>query len=161
MNDSLLLPLAYAASGCYKPGVVYAWENDLKLAHLTHTVVNDINTFAFAGTEDWQEWLVDFFAIQVPVANHPQLGWVHEGFLINAQGAVNDYILPALQGLGWPPCYVTGHSKGAGEAVLACGLLRVAGHAPVASRVFEPPRVGGPDPGSLSGWRRHAMDPDR
>jgi hypothetical protein len=140
-----LLPLAQAAAACYANDAVFAWQNELKLAHVLHTTVNGVNTFAMAGTMDVQEWLVDLLAMPVPVAAHPQLGDVHAGFLIDVEGAVRDCIVPTMEKLGWPPFYLTGHSKGAGEAILAHGLLKALGHAPLATRAFEPPSVGGGD----------------
>ena len=144
MLDPLLIPLAKASADCYATDVVYSWENINKTAHLLHTVVNNTNTFAFCGTlPKVDEWEVDFFAIPISVEDHPQMGDVHAGFLLDAQVAVVEYIAPKLESLGWPPFYLTGHSKGAGEAPLAAGELKAIGHQPIAIRLYEPPMCGG------------------
>ena len=147
MTDPILLPLGQASADCYAPGAIPTWQSSLRLVHAFHSLVRVenawFNTIAFEGTTDWQEWMVDFFASQIPVIEHPTLGFVHAGFLLNVQ-AVFGGIVKELGALGWPPFYVTGHSKGAGEAILAAGLLKVLGHPPLAVRAYEPPRVGGP-----------------
>lgn len=140
--DRVTLPLAEAAAACYAPGAVPTWQSSLRLVHVFHSVVLDTNCFAFEGTTDWQEWVVDFFAVQVPVFDHMLLGPVHAGFLLNVESILGD-IIAKLSGLGWPPFYLAGHSKGAGEAILCHALLKAIGHPPLATRVFEPPRVGG------------------
>ncbi len=145
-TDPLMLALARAAAACYADDVVYAWENATKTAHLVHTAVNRIETFAFTGTlPKLDEWMVDFLALPVPVAGHPQMGDLHAGFLIDAQGAVSEFIAPTLAALGWPPFYLTGHSKGGGEAPAATGELKALGHPPLAVRLYEPPMCGGAD----------------
>lgn len=142
-SDPLLLPLAQAAAACYVTDVAYTWQNKAKVAHVIASKVNGVLTFAFAGTEDWQEWIVDFFAVQVPVVQHLQLGAVHAGFFIDALAAVNECIYPMLKSLNFPPFYISGHSKGAGEGEVAHGLLKAMGHVSLATRLYEPPRVGG------------------
>ncbi len=140
--DPLTLALARAAAACYAPGAVPTWQGDLRLVHVFHSVVDDVNCFAFEGTTDWQEWVVDFFALQVPVFDHPILGAVHAGYLLNVEAVIGN-IIRQMSSLGWPPFYITGHSKGAGEGTLCTGLMKAIGHPPLATRVFEPPRVGG------------------
>ena len=146
MTDTLLLPLAQASAACYAKGAIPTWQSSLRLVHAYHSLVQVgeawVNCVAFEGTTDWQEWAVDFFAVQVPVIEHQQLGFVHAGFLLNVQ-AVLGGIVKELGALGWPPFYITGHSKGAGEATLAAGLMKALGHPPLGVRVYEPPRVGG------------------
>lgn len=141
--DPLLLPLAQAAAACYAPGVVYSWETPRKLVHVLASQVNGVLTFAFAGTLSFNEWLIDFLVAQEPDFEHDQLGWVHAGFLQDAQAAVDAYIAPTLAAAGWPAFYLAAHSKGSGEAVLAHGILKAMGHPPAATRAFEAPRCGG------------------
>lgn len=140
--DPITLPLARAAAACYEPGAVPTWQSELRLVHVFHSVVNGVNCFAFEGTTDWQEWAVDFLAVQVPVFGHVLLGDVHAGFLLDVEAMLGN-IVAKMSSLGWAPFYLTGHSKGAGEAILCHALMKTLGHPPLATRVFEPPRVGG------------------
>lgn len=144
MTDLLLLPLAKASFSCYDDNVNFAWQSKLKLAHVLRTQVDGTLTFAFAGTMGAAEWVVDLLAIPIPLLCHPRLGTVHAGFYMDANAAVTEFILPTLMSLGFPSYYLTGHSKGGGDAVMAHALLKDVGHPPVSTRVFEPPRVGGP-----------------
>ena len=139
--DRITLPLAEAAAACYAPGATPTWQSEFRLVHVFHSVVLDTNCFAFEGTTDLAEWAVDFFALQVPVFDHPILGAVHAGFLLDVEAVIGN-IIAKMSSLGWPPFYVTGHSKGAGEAILCHALLKALGHPPLATRAFEPPRVG-------------------
>ena len=146
MADKLLLPLAEAAAACYIPGNQPTWQSSLRLVHVFHSLVKIeeawTNCFAFEGTTDIQEWMVDFFAVQIPVIEHPQLGFVHAGFLLDVQAVIGN-IYNKMASLGWPPFYICGHSKGAGEAILCAGLMKAMGHPALATRAYEPPRVGG------------------
>lgn len=142
MIDPLLLPLAHAAAACYDLGAVADFVNPLRTVHCFHTVVDELNTFAFAGTETIEEWIIDLVAVQAPLYEHPQLGWIFGGYWTNIQ-PVLDQIKAKLIDLGRPPFYLCGHSKGAAEAILAHAGLKDAGFFPLATRAFEPPQVGG------------------
>lgn len=144
MIDDLLLPLAKEAIACYDDTPSFVWEGEGKTSHLRHTIVNDIHTFTFAGTMPTiREWFLDVFAFPVPVMDICQIGDVHAGFAVGAVGAVFEYILPKLAELGYPKFMIAGHSKGAGQAGLAHGILKSLGHSPTATRLFEPPLFGG------------------
>lgn len=143
MMDALLFPLANAAGACYVEPPAPTFENELKSCHVYESTVNGHPCFAFEGTTDIQEWIIDFLAIQVPVLQHPVLGWVHMGFWEDIGPCVDD-IENRLHELGNPPFYITGHSKGAGEAILCHAALKVRGLTPLATRAYEPPSVGGP-----------------
>jgi hypothetical protein len=142
-TDSLLLPLAAASMACYADNVIFAWEGEGKTSHLLHTKVNDVDTFSFAGTFDDEEWLLDIFAVPVPVPNIPQVGDLHAGFAIGACAAIYQYILPTLKALNYPKFYLSGHSKGAAQAGQAHGILKVLGYCPTETRLYEPPFFGG------------------
>jgi hypothetical protein len=141
--DPLLLPLAEAALACYAAGAVPTWQNAATTVHVFQSTVGGLPCFAFEGTVDLAEWVIDFDAVETWVTNHPQIGIVHTGLLQTSQAAVDGFILPTLVALGYPKFYVTGHSKGAGEAILATALLKAGSCPPLAVRAFEPPRVGG------------------
>jgi len=137
----LLHDLAKAAAGTYT-GDTPQWSNYSRTVHVFLSMVNGVHTIAFEGTSDFREWVIDFMAFEVPRVNHPVYGMVHEGFLHTVTGVIgqiDDY----LKGLGYPPWYLTGHSKGAGEALIMAAEMKSRGHPPNALVVFEPPQVGG------------------
>jgi hypothetical protein len=105
-------------------------------------LVGDVNCFTFGPTEDWQEWAVDFMAVQIPVHDHPDFGPVHLGFWNDMQSSLVA-VRHALADLGWPPWFGAWHSKG-GEGELAAAQLTSEGHPPLALANYETPCVGGP-----------------
>ena len=136
--DQLLLDLAQPMNAAYNQTPTF--QNSSKTAHVVHTVVNNMNAFLWLGTEDWQEWVFDDFnPVAVP---SPDIGWVHQPSLDNVS-EIMPQIEVLLSGLGWPPFLVAGHSKGAREAPIFHALMKEAGHSPLASRLYEPPRAGG------------------
>lgn len=142
MTDATTLKLAPYAAKCYVDGVQPAYQNDDLTCHLYHFIDGDAHVWAFSGTlPKIDEWLVDLNAVDQPIHDHPSLGPVHLGLWENTSGALA-FISAKMQDLGWPAFYVCGHSKGAAQAILASAALMDAGHAPVACRAFEPPRVG-------------------
>lgn len=143
MNDPLLLSLAKPALDCYAAGANFVWQGEDKTSHLLHTVVNDILTFTFEGTSDLKEWVLDAFAVPLPVPGVPEVGDLHVGFSIGTLDAIQKYIFPTLSALGFPPFYLSGHSKGAAQAGQAHVILKSMGHCPLATRLYEPPLFGG------------------
>ena len=134
--------LAPYAARCYVDSEMPVWENDDKTCHLFHWVDDDFHIWAFSGTlPKLDEWLVDLHAAQQILHDHPSLGPVHSGLWFNTSPAL-DFINQSMSALGWPAFLITGHSKGAGQAILASAALIDAGHSPVACRAFEPPRIG-------------------
>ncbi len=123
------------------PGVVPQWTNHMKTVHVFLSMVDGVHTVAFEGTTDLQEWLVDFLAAPSPFYT-AEYGPVHFG-ISETMFSVADRIAAYFAGLGWPSYYVTGHSKGAGEAILFCAEMKRRGHPPLATRAYEPPQVGG------------------
>ena len=141
MTDFTAL-LAPFAARCYVDSETPVYQNPEKTCHLFHWVEGDLHFWAFAGTlPKIDEWLVDLDAVDQPVHDHPALGPVHLGLWINTNGALGT-IISTMSALGWPPFVIAGHSKGAGQAILAHAALKDLGHPPVATRAFEPPRVG-------------------
>lgn len=141
INDQWVMPLANAANDCYVTGAIPWYENPGKTCHVFKSYIEGMPCYAFEGTQSLREWLIDFTALEVPFVQHPQAGPVHLGFWLNIASAV-DAIAADLAAASWPSFFVTGHSKGAGEAVLTCLELTVRGHAPITTIAFEPPCVG-------------------
>jgi hypothetical protein len=143
------VPLCLAAARCYDSSIAPTFQNEERLCHVYQSVVTipgigEINDFSFEGTSDFEEWVVDFVAGPVLSTQHPQAGPVHAGYLLDVQSVLGD-ITAAISALGGPPFTISGHSKGAGEAIICTMLLKAAGLSPLATRAFEPPRVGGPE----------------
>jgi hypothetical protein len=104
-------------------------------AFVCSSTVDGFQVVAFRGTEP--EHLTDLLhdADALP-AEHPQLGLCHAGFLANVLG-----VAPAIMGeTAEARLILTGHSKGAAEAALLCGLLVAAGRPPVSMTSFGMPR---------------------
>jgi len=140
MSDPYLLPLAEVASS-YATGAVPWFQNSTKTCQVFFTTVAGHPTFAFGGTETVWEWIVDFTAPDVPFFQHPQVGPVQLGYWYDIQTAVTA-IQAKLLSLGKPSYLLCGHSKGAGEAIMAAMALTLLGLPPLATRAYEPPRVG-------------------
>jgi hypothetical protein len=140
MLDPLLLPLALASQATYAGGRPW-FVNETNTCQVFKSAVNDHPCYAFEGTSDWQEWIVDFFALDVRFYQHPKAGPVHLGFWLDIADAVR-FIAADLISIGRPGFYITGQSKGGGEGVLCHAELKSLGLTPLATRVFEPPKVG-------------------
>ena len=102
------------------------------------------NIIAIEGTHDVAGWIEDLLALEVsgggnPGTNHPMLGFVHAGFLLDAS-----LVLPSVrQIVQQGPYAICGHSLGAALALLLGAMLTVEGTAPLRIGAFAPPRVGG------------------
>jgi triacylglycerol lipase len=139
VNKDTLQAFADAAFFCYDETNTPVWQNEDKTSHLYLTHVDGKVVFSFAGTEDFQEWLVDFDAFGLHP--HPVLGYIHVGFWNNIQGAL-DYMVQFLKDNPQTEWYLTGHSKGGGEDTLAGAGMKLRGYAPTAIFSYEPPKVG-------------------
>ena len=134
-------------------------------ARVFRTMVDDVAVYAIEGTHDTLGWALDAMALPLPsqmigteighvlralkfmalpdAANasieHPDIGFVHGGIY-----AVLLSIWPKM----WEAIQkddkfaLTGHSLGAGCAVLATALTVALGKPPVRAAFFAPPRVG-------------------
>ena len=115
-------------------------------ARVFRTVVNGVAIYAIEGTHDPQGWLFDFMALPVEEHStvlHPDIGCVHGGIFAvlmsvwtQMLAAIQDDVKNGLK------IAITGHSLGAGCAVLAVALLVALDIHPVQSSFFAPPRVG-------------------
>lgn len=106
------------------------------------TVVGDTAIYAIEGTHDPLGWALDFMALPVPThgtIEHPNVGWVHGGI-----NAALDSVWPAMSAaMAQDDKYaITGHSLGAGLAVIATARMVALGHPPLRWAAFAPPRVG-------------------
>lgn len=128
---------------CYVYGAVASFENSSKTCHVFLVQRGTMREFSFAGTEDFEEWLVDFAAVPEVQSGFEHLGPIHTGFWINiassVQWIVNELKKDELQ---TPFYYLYGHSKGAGEVILAAAWLKHLGFPPALVIAFEPPKVG-------------------
>jgi hypothetical protein len=143
MIDPLLLPLANTENATYGTASVPTWQNASGTCRVHLTIVNYTHTFAFEGTTDFAEWLQDFNPLEIPDKFDPQIGPIHLPTLNNVR-EVLPFITACLDGLGKPPCYIVGHSKGSREGPVCHALLKSLGYAVSAGYYFEPPRTGGP-----------------
>lgn len=115
-------------------------------ARVFRSVVGDVAIYAIEGTHDNLGWFLDFMAL--PVEEHvtverPYIGWVHGG-IFAVLDSVWDELLATVKtdvsaGL---QVAVTGHSLGAGCAVIATALLVAIDIEPVRCSFFAPPKVG-------------------
>ncbi len=136
------LTLARACVDTYAPGAVPTWNNDE--VHVFLTQQDGYAIIAFKGSASVQDWLQDFDAFVIPGGfNHKELGLVHAGFFDD----VEDVFADILKGLPSDPIAVTGHSKGAAEALILAALL-TASTDRVIARVST---FGTPRPGLLNG----------
>lgn len=115
-------------------------------ARVFRTVIGDTSIYAIEGTHDPLGWILDFMALPVELhasIEHPDIGFVHGGIFAVLMSvwqpmlnAIQDDVKAGLK------IAITGHSLGAGCAVLAVGLLVTLGIIPVRWAGFAPPRVG-------------------
>ncbi len=156
--------LVLAAAATYAGGVpTFSGVGGAVRAY--RTMVDDVAVYAIEGTHDTAGWMIDAAALPLPSqligsepghvlcaikflglpvlehdsVDHPDIGFVHGG------------IYAALMSI-WPAMWetmrrddkvaLTGHSLGAGCAVLATALMVALGKPPICAAFFAPPRVG-------------------
>lgn len=106
------------------------------------TMVDDVAVYAIEGTHDKLGWALDFMALPIllhATVDRPDTGWVHGGI-----NAALDSIWPVLMNamLQDDKFAITGHSLGAGLAIIATARMVALGRPPVRWAAFAPPRVG-------------------
>lgn len=141
MTDPFLIPLVRAAARTYAPGTMPWFHNRAGTCQVYKSVVLGHPAYTFGATRTFREWMVDFLALDVPTFAHSTAGPIHLGFWLDTIDAI-DAINADLAALGRPSFLLGGHSKGAAEAVIAHLELKARGHAPLATRCYEPPMVG-------------------
>jgi len=92
---------------------------------------------AIRGSESMGDWARNLRV--APTRSRILKAWVHNGFLTSAL-AVKDAMLKEIKKNG-PFHIITGHSKGAAEAVLLSALLKKWGYAPIEMIAFAEPRT--------------------
>ncbi len=138
-------------------------------ARAFRTVIEDTSIYAIEGTHDNLGWLMDAMALPMPsqligadtkdvmdaitfmaqpeeahgTVEHQDIGFVHGG-IFAVLHSIWDPMRTAIQAdvRGGMKIAITGHSLGAGCAVLATALLVAEGVYPVRAAYFAPPRVG-------------------
>ena len=137
--DPWLLPLCQASADAYTTAPWFT--NSTNTCQVCRTTVPDGTVvYAFEGTKTFREWMVDFMALEVPTFRHNSAGPVHFGLWVDALKAI-DAIEADVRSHG-KQFALTGHSKGAGQAVLAHMELKCRMLMPRVTRCFEPPMVG-------------------
>jgi len=111
-------------------------------SELAHVLVVPATTaapmiIAFRGSADVRAWLTD---LRIGFTSTP-FGRVHAGFWQSTNSVIADVLdLPQVRAA--VPVVVTGHSKGAAEAVICARLLAASGKPVEAVHTFGKPRVG-------------------
>src|ERR1700677_1039836 len=88
------------------------------------------------GTSNIPGWVADF---DIEMIHHPVLGGFHAGFNLDAD-ALLGVLLPLIP--NGMPVYISGHSKGAGEAAILSAKLKLSGVNVVRNNLFACPNAG-------------------
>lgn len=133
--DDLLTAVNLACTSVYPPVVAADFDKVYQVNDTVCGVALRDGRFyiVFQGTVDATGWLADIDILSV---DHPILGPLHQGFYEN--------LLPIKAMLTIPedtPIVVTGHSKGAGEAIQFAALLHLDGYV-VYPYLFACPNAG-------------------
>lgn len=138
------LDLALACQATYS-GAPQQFGTDVCHVYVS-TAPDGTQVLAFEGTSDTAEWGIDFEAVPLEERgfNHLKLGYIHMGWWLDVVSVYHDLLdwLDNQRG----PVACTGHSKGAGEALIFAALATTYG--------FKWARVstfGTPHPGMLNG----------
>lgn len=149
------LELALACEATYD-GRPQTWGN--AEVHVFLSAASDgTQILAFKGTSDAIDWLVDFEAVPLDKRGfqHESLGYVHLGWWQDVD-AVADRLIEWVDGTQHTaPIACTGHSKGAGEALIFAALAITRG-----IRWSRVSTFGTPHPGALNGLVTSALGCD-
>lgn len=134
-----LFQYAVAAASCYDnyPAQLEDADHDI---HVYLSRIDGAICASFEGTSTPAEWIKDFEAVELVDHRYPQIGPVHAG-IASGVLAIFDKLKAMLSE---PEFDLVGHSKGAGEALIAAGLFAAIDRKARRVRAFEAPRVGGP-----------------
>jgi hypothetical protein len=126
------------ASGVVTP-FPWDWQTTLKTRPAGYKIVDGHCVIILPGTEDWQQWLLDFDAVPF---DHPTFGPIHSGFWQGIEAFCDEFIKAHDEVAANLPIVIACHSLGGGEGPqLAAELLRRG--IEVARLVcFAPPRCG-------------------
>lgn len=119
MNLVLSVPARLACTDIYDPITPGAFTKIYRVGDTVCGTVTIAGIFyiVLQGTENWAGWIAD---AEVELVSDPALGRLHGGFHKNLP-ALMALLVPELPMRG--PVVVTGHSKGAGEAIQLAALL--------------------------------------
>jgi len=135
------MDLAAGSAGCYE-NVPPTWSDPINDVHVFIGMLSGgVHGIGFEGSQSLIDWIRDIQALPLFSFTHLKLGPLHHGLYQTAASAL-PAITSYLSGLGWPDYVIYGHSKGAGEALIAAALLVDLGHPPLRVGAFEAPRVG-------------------
>lgn len=146
--------LAEACQATYV-GAPQTWGTDCVHAFLSQ--VDDVQIIAFEGTQSPQEWVIDIlgaFPADTKL-DHDTLGVVHAGWYRDVcfiRDAILDYMMSTKYGTRFA---ITGHSKGAAEALIFAAECVANGLSIERVTTF-----GTPHPGDLNGYLAHIPGAD-
>jgi hypothetical protein len=99
--------------------------------------VGDSLVWSFRGSQSLIDWISDFLIGPWPSADHNEIGPVHAGLGANVAGVIDQIARESAgRNVG-----LVGHSKGAGNAILAAGHLIARGVNVTQLAAFEAPHV--------------------
>lgn len=146
--------LAEACQATYA-GAPQTWGTDV--VHVFLSEIDGCQVIAFEGTQSPQEWAIDILGASPDDTkmHHDSLGIVHRGWYHDVM-AVSDQILAYVMSMPLGARFaVTGHSKGAAEALIMAAELVENGVAIERVTTF-----GTPHPGDLNGYLAHIEGAD-
>ena len=134
--------LAEACAATYV-GAKQSWGTDTVHVFLSEAE-DGTHVIAFEGTQSPREWMIDILGAmpEITTCDHDVLGIVHKGWYLDVM-AVRDQIINYM--LAMPdraPFAITGHSKGAAEALIFAAECVSHGIVPVRVTTFGTPRPG-------------------
>lgn len=131
------LDLLNSANAAYYTTSTFVADGDV---HVVVSQIDDTHVIAFRGTKpnDMEDWFRDFSAWPHEAANHIELGFCHDGFLMGGI-AIFEKLQPVLSEKKF---VLTGHSLGGALAVVVCGLCKTSGLNPDRLVTFGAPSVG-------------------
>jgi len=132
------LELAELCQAIYESPSPVSWDKEYISPLFSHAALKRINGVAYVvrrGSRSPEDWYRDlgFWPMRCPPLNTHVHGGIIAGVLWTFDQIEAD--------IGDDPFVLTGHSLGAGEAILQGGLMIAAGKHPQAVVAFEPPRV--------------------
>ena len=146
--------LAEACQATYV-GAPQTWGTDV--VHVFLSEIDGCQVLAFEGTQSPQEWAIDILGASPDDTkmHHDTLGIVHRGWYHDVM-AVSDQILAYVMSMPLGTRFaVTGHSKGAAEALIMAAELIENGVALERVATF-----GTPHPGALAGYLANVAGAD-
>jgi pimeloyl-ACP methyl ester carboxylesterase len=126
------------ASGVVTP-FDWSWQTTLKTRPAGYTIVDGHCVIILPGTEDWQQWLLDFDAVPF---DHPTFGPIHSGGWVGIEAFCDEFVARRNATGFLLPIVIIGHSLGGMEAPLVAAELLRRGIEVARLVCFAPPRCG-------------------